>query len=649
MLSSIVPDTVTRDVDRIVGDGVVLFVRSENQSWVLCRSRPSTGDVRALIRTDMRGRFLEAVKARGGKPLALQSAYSEWLQVDEFASDELPLDEEWTRNIRCLDETITPPRIGLSDGVMLPNGWLGLRGCLPRVTADADSVTIEHRTTQSGAADSAELQLRSDGDSSGYAIPSSFGSGQHLSGRYILRAKLGNDVVAVRPVDFRAHAYGHDYRTPSNPARWLVESSLGDMVGLTSETPPSWEQRGSVTDVTRDLGDGKPLRLVGEYGASDGAQAFGEALAAIGSRRQGIDEPELIEWIGRTMGVRGSLAWDVARSWVEAGFLDCLVYRHWKKRTYYPRAPRLVIHRVKGVATVFATVVGLLPILSRRDVEEAAAARGLHGGYCTQSSPWVLPPLLLVASDEEVFENLRAACRLGPNELLPSLESCTVPIAATISHLNDTPLGYESSGVWDWTVGRFAREEHDSGPHLERLVRTDAPDVYVVRTTKEKVWHGWSRTWGFLIAASSRAMRLVERHGDSTVRIAARGVRLPMSIGRWSTAKSGICPGPSGPDGSSHDYLYTLSVFDPVARVEEILLDRRQTPQWSERARWLAVLASARTSASIGLTPVPPHARRIFALHSKVPALRQLAGLALVPRELLPQLLALTREIHHAM
>lgn len=643
-LSQMVPDASTRDVDLIVGQGVLLFTRSENQTWVLVRSRPSHGAVRALVRDDLRQDFDQDVRMRGGKPTVLPSGYTNWVHVENFSADELPLSEEWAQAVRCLDETITPPRISLHGGVILPNGWLGLRPCLPRVSAEGDEVTIAPASPQRGT-HAQETRLEATEDTDTYSIPGSPSLAGDLSGRFVFRARVEGDVVAVRHVNFRSHGYGHDYCRPTVPERWLRESGFADMVPFTAEDPPVCEAVGQTTFALQCRRRQKDLlefeRATGPRCVQDAAEIF----AALGVRRRGIDEPELIGWLQRTLELGSPLVWDVARAWVEGGFLEALTYRHWKKRTYFPRRPRPVIHSLDGGRTIRATVVGLLPILSRRQAEEAASARGLTFGYREQACPWTPAPLVIEADDIDSFGDYFSAAGLGQPDLLPSPDQCVVSIDAVTGTFAERPLGYERVGTWDWAARAFVDRDEQSDVQLDRLGRPDAPDVYVVSHAGQPIWVGWSRTWAFLLAAAKRRVPLVERHEDGTVRVAAAGVRLPVSLGRWSVAVSGVCPGPVS---SGECYSYDFAASDHAVPIERLLGSGATAPQWGERARWVATMATAWARNRADFVRLSSRTRSLLRECSAVEGLDSLARLTAAPKPLLPHVLALVREIEHS-
>lgn len=643
-LSSLVPDATTKDLDRIIGEGVLLFGRSENQSWILCRTRPVLGEVKGLIRSDIGERFLEAVRARGGNPLGLSSPYTGWIQVDRLLAEELPLGEWCPGRVGCLDETVTTPRISLCDGVIVPGGWLGLRASLPRVLVDAESVTIEPVVDPAPPL-SAEVTLRPESDGA-FSIPEVPSLERDLLGRFRLRARHEKDVLAVRTISFRPYASGHDYCLPSDCGRWLVESGCGDLKGLPSAELPSWESHAS------ELDDGvmppclDPNHLTASYSGAEDVRSVVEILAAVGQRRQGIDEADLIEWARRALGVDGPPVWDVIRSWVESGFLECTVYRHWKKRSYFPRRPRLVIYRRRGGTFLNAVVLGLLPSLSRQQLEEVAQRRGARLGYRPQRCLGALPLPLLEAPSVEILDELRTTCELAPSEMLPPLESCAGPVGSP-GGLSERPAGYESAGVWDWTEARFVQGTRIEGPSLERLIRVDAPDIYVVNANGQDEWVGWSRTWGFLTAANAQRRKIFESGGASSLRIVAEGVHLPVPLARWACATTGICPGAIGCDPASRQYVYDFPTSHPIRVVERLLFGREETLRWTQKASWLITAMAARVRTTDRLVSIPADVRAVFLDVHGAPALRQLGQTNAVPLELLPLLLALKREIEY--
>jgi hypothetical protein len=611
------PGLRTSPISRAVGEGVLLFQQVDSAIWELALTRPSEGRVRVLVRTRLSSGFLRLLS--GPKRQAHETRFDDWQEILTFDVTELAEprgpDVSELAAVHCLQRVEVGLQLHLVGGIRVDGGYLGLRELLPEAHCPGAEHTALFRLSEEPgelrSALVAALEQQSE-------RPGVFGwSPGHddLEGAYVLAGMQEGRVVAPRRVLFHSRGLRHDYESPTNPGRWLVETSTSDVTpaGQGSEVFLETELSRPIPLPTIETVSTEAIRVLTNRSVDDAVEhdRLVEVLAAISVVRKGIAEAELIEILGRIVPqAHGFAVWGIIRGWVEAGYLDCLTRRQWRGRVYFARRPRMILMPNSDLPSIRGVLYGLAPYRLRTTAREVFS----HGGATSLPAASLSPSV--PAPQAWRFESLEHAttmvAELGgvdtssvrePRDLVGDIDGAVTDEAPL-------PPGYEFQRAWNWTAGGFRQPTRNvlaDEVRIEYFARTNGPDRYVItagdhrRTTLSRSWallHGFRRAGrkAFAPAGSTRFVR----PGDD-------GPQVPLPIARAIGLRSGIVSGPAEAVGVGRCYAYGTE--DPS--VQRWLLawlnGARIDGEVARRFAWLCAATSVRSTDAISL---PAHLRR---------------------------------------
>jgi len=245
----------------------------------------------------------------------------------------------------------------------------------------------------------------------------------------------------------------------------------------------------------------------------------------------------------------------------------------------------------------------------------------------------------------EVARVVSTAAGLALPERLMPLDECVSPVARVVAETTELRRNHRLAGFWNWEEGRFTSRPPLGEIQLEWYRREDVPDAYVVRKGGETVWHTLSRTWAFLLAADTRRASPFVPDGLRCLRRTQPGHCLPLPIGRWATAASGRCPGPSGSPAGEAGYTYPFPSAAYRDLAQRLLWPGSLPETLVARGRLLGNLALSRQPSPESMVAIPSWVSRILEQHAAALGCARLAHAACVPRRVLPQLLSFARAV----
>jgi hypothetical protein len=659
---------------QIVREGVLLFVSDEWGVRQLTPSRPVDGTVHALVRDDLVSGFV-SMMPRDRRPRHFRSTFDHWSETTPFEAEVLTCFDRVSRGpfseVKCLQPTITPPKISLSGGVRIEGGFLGLPCCLPTVTAaGADSVTLYLVEKTSGREERTEwASLAADGRvTSKFTFPETVQ--ELLDGVFLLIARAGQDVLARRQVSFRGSLIVGEYKSFANPADWLVEST-GPAVVDASEAEPeieapsapdsvstarmfNWRVAPEISEVRR-----REVRLVpSAFGTTPDPRfhttthdddqrhmQFVECCAGLAANRKGIEESEFLERLQTTFGIgETALVWDVVRAWSESGSFDRAVYRPWRGRRYFARAPRFVLSREGG--EVHATLCGLATWSTRDRIRASAHTHGARARSTQSYSAWIPAPVRWSADSPEAFHRITQEAMLSPSLWVRPLSEFVFPVAQVLSDGDTEPFNYATYGWWNWDRETFGQGESrpNSEIEVEWLRRSDRNDRFVVRRNGESVWSTVSRNWAILAAYTLAGRAPFARAGrNSLVRSVHGQVYLPLPAARALSARSDTAAGPCFSPEGNRGYGYSFRSGSVRESMLDLLWGLIGRPLPPHDVRWLLALARRRDFApGQPRVPIPAALRNLLPVGSADFGVGELERMR-VPASLLPHVDRLLR------
>jgi hypothetical protein len=616
-----VPGLGSSPIPRAVREGVLLFQRLDSATWGLAERRPNEGRVRVLVRSELSASLLRLL-ARSRRE-SRETSFDDWRELADFDVTELAdpraAGVAELASVRCLQRVEIGPQLHVVGGIRLDGGFLGIGGLLPDVhCAEAQRVDLFRVSEQSG-----ESRSTSDGtlerDSERRGV---FGwplVNRDLEGAYLFAGMREGLVVASREVRFHSRGLSHEYSSPTNPARWLVEAGTVDIA-----PPPEVldvflaQQSGGGPEPVVDTALAEGLPVLTHFSADEKAEhdRLIEALAALSVSRKGMAEVELVEILGKTVPeVTGFAAWGMIRAWLEAGYFDCLTQRRWRGRVYFARRPRLVIVR-DSARSMRVVLHGLSPYRLRataRDVFARGGAKLLPAVSLSRFVPAHLSWRLESAEHaSEVAKELGTLDTAGVREP----ESLAGDFGAAVSDDAPLPSGYEQQLTWDWDAGRFHRPHGRSAVNevrIEYFTRTNGPDRYVITAGGERrttLSRSWALLEGFRRAGkkafSPAGSVVVVRSGDD-------GPHVPVPIARALALRAGIVSGPCEDGSVGRHYAYAVAGLSEQRWLVKWLSGAKIDEELGRRFAWL--LAAASSPGADGLLLPSDLRRRLRDLH----------------------------------
>jgi hypothetical protein len=371
-LADFLPSFKTSASSRAVADGLLIFGYNDYGQRELAVSLPEEGDLIAFVRTDLTALFLDALqRSNRGTVWKTESGYEGWDHVGGFSSRDLVrIDFRHAprlQEIRCLKPSIRRSKAHLLHGIRLDDGYLGRSGALPSLLTTEEVARVEaYRFDPDPGWQSQEIELtRNAADPLIFDFPDRDVVGKALDGRFRLDVEHHNELWTWQIVRFRSSVTSYRHRGPAIPAQWLVEGGTAPTISAAyirqvsiaaePDSPSEDLHNASGLNTPRLGNEAEPClaasvrALLSEPWVSAPAQSLPvippadlsdeqhsrlddliEICSAIALRRQGVAEPEMIEFFKKTLEMRDaprSLLWDVIRAWVEAGYMDLLTER----------------------------------------------------------------------------------------------------------------------------------------------------------------------------------------------------------------------------------------------------------------------------------------------------------------------------------
>ncbi len=568
-----------------IEQGVLLFAKTERSSWELTFTLQEGGLCRALVKDSLSSLLLSAFQ-EDKCPQRRTSQYRGWTELDPFPGEWLMSLRYDDRNplagIRCLQPTVRQARLSLVGGCQIDGGYLGIPECLPSIrsplSTNVELVPLEPKMS----GDSFHL-IRHTSDSVEFAFPSDFKN--KLEGRFYFIGRSGDRVLVRKEVVFRPDIVGYDYARPTKPDAWLVEAGGPDVitfgescskerddsyrprekkVGRYSGGTPAFE---SSTQFPQGMGTREWSRFPSSispkfqtYGELEDFGAAGrlmEICGGIAMRRKGIPEWEFLEYLKKALMVDRYRLWDVAYAWVEAGYLDRLMSRNWRRTDYFPRIPRFVL--VRNGLQVKGTLLGLATSMLRRRADVELLDRGCTQIKTFSFSEWLPPPPMWVTSDAKAFEEVSRSLALDEPTWVRPITEDLWSLSKIASGNGEPPRFHDCWGCWDWEHGWFAKDTKPTGHGVEvvRSLHIQKPPFYQVLADGGHVWWSTSRNWALLLAHALLGMPCFAFSGaDQVVRSTNGQVYLPFPIGRYLAATCPILSGPVSNQPGAYCYQF---------------------------------------------------------------------------------------------
>jgi hypothetical protein len=625
-----------------INQGFILFSADEEGQWLAVTSMPYGEALRALVRDDIIEQVLECV---GDQARSCPSRYTGWHELDELSSDGLLQSgiSERFPSIRCLQQVIDAPRLVVRNGIRLPNGWLGMHDALPEVvlTRLAEAAVVDimpHPNNESLE----PVNLRRQAGC--FTIPVATHLPVDLDGQFLIKARSANAVIATRTVDFRSHVLSFDFKAPSSLDNWMTEAGRSDFQSLTNKGPMPDEVSRAVSGASSDLlrADELPSGTFGKQGAK--TESLVEAVAGLALRRQLIKAADVAEWFSRILGIKGKRLWAVIRCWEEAGYLDALSFRRWSARGYIARRPHFIVSTRSTSPNVIAVLQGLTPASLLRAINEVATNLGLMVQRFP-STEMVPNPIIVRAGEREAIDALSLKVGLERSHELVPIKDCVLPVNDISTIESVLRKNHQLLGHWDWERGTFSNYKPATGVVVERYHRDEVPDAYLVRSGENVLWHSLSRTWAILVGLHHRRDRGFSERGIHVLESRYPCVNLPIPFGRWCTAASGVAPQLDAEGRFSYTFPSEQCRRDAISA----LWPKNPSDFLHARARQLDRLVLVRNGRFGEPIPVPSWVKNTLELHADRLMCKRLIQAIHVPRNLMPRVIALARELQQQL
>lgn len=539
----------TPAMQRVLNGRVLLFEPNEDDTWVLALSLPKGDRIRALIHADVIERIKVALTPCGVMPH--DSLYHGWFEIEGLSHAQIEAANLATllHDVDILQPTVDEPSLRLRGGVRTASGWLGSRTCLPEIWTRARCVEI----TAAIPSDSDEVACIGPSESGTYHLPGPPLVARDLDGECLIRARRSG-VVGSRKVRFVSRVLSCDFLAPSDTSNWLCEGGTIDVGPLSAElrTPDEIAVASPCTD---SLIWGRDR--TGQY-CENNASVSGliEVLAGRSLRRGILNSSEVVKWFYEILRLgQKSEVWAVVRSWIEAGVLDQFIHRSWRCTSYRARRPRFVITITKGELPIRGVLMGLAPNAIEEAVRRAAEHRGAEIERCHPVRSCLPAPLVLFTADLDTIATISRSAAIGEPEVVRPIGQCVCSFDEVERYRRELRKNHLPCGEWNWVGNYFDASEHTAEPGVKRFRREDAPDSYVVRFNGSEPTHTFSKTWALLIGSKANRQAILTADRGSRCILMRRGVHLPLPVGRWATATTGVCPGEI--DRDEYEYRFT--------------------------------------------------------------------------------------------
>lgn len=605
-----------------VDQGILLFYKTESLTWELEFTLQEYRECYAMVKNSLLEDFIRAFP----KEFRLESEpaqYKGWSLVDLHLIKDWQNELSFSQNkffadIRCLQPSVTGPRLFLIEGCPVDGGFLGITGCLPIIRATlSDAVHLD-------AIDTVKEKVRinltlMDRDSNDFSFPDDLQ--KPLEGRYRIVGSLSNRILVQREVIFYPEIVVNEYKKPSDLNAWEIEAGGPDVLKFGEvfhgspyqvkdqvrqqykaekkdtpsfnfavpiqrlKSPPiSWLKKRPVS---------LPKYSVWELEKLGKAARLMEVCGGLAIRRQGIPEGVLLNLVRDILGLNQyEQRWDVVRSLMETGYLDRLQFIRWRRTGYFPRVPKFILGTQGGMIRAVLFGLATTAIRNRADVE--LLGQGAEREQVSSFSPWVIPPPAWKSDSAEPYFKVSKYLGLEEPVWAEPLANTLWSMPDITANRDNPPQYYECSGCWDWDRGCFSQKLEQKGENVcvASFKRRDRPPYYQVKIDGDHVWWSTSRNWALLLAYQLKGEAVFTLNGDNQISRVSKGlVYLPLPIGIYLTKTGMAVPGPVG-DGQE-EYVYQ---FKDSKEREGLLaaiwggaeLNKKEMRRW---ARWILLMS----------------------------------------------------------
>lgn len=623
-----------------ISDGFLLFEETDDYVFILSATFPSSGRLRALVSDSLNRSFKLVLESIGITFDTRNSAFPGWSEWRGLTAEGLRR-ADFSRfaslqAVRALRLTVPPPEIKMRGGIRHGSSFIAMRAVLPAVeVSDADQVSIEltAREWQPLVADSEARDI--------WHFKPDLPSGQ-LLGSHRIVAFASSAPIAEKTVSFVETALSHDYKMPSDPDRWLVESTQVDTVpfpAAASSVQPVAVGPTSVRQIQNVTPDAQTL-LHESGSAPESLVPLILLLSSRFSAQRGLSEGEIVEIMKGELGIKPSKVWPVLRGWLESGMLDVLTDARWRARIYFGREPRLVVSRRRGLYE--AVLTGLVPpyLLERFDALSSVLRLSIIPRHSVSALVPALPrcrsnrlaPLGELARELNLSEIVQVR---APEALLTDIRAAATTAGSTA---NDSWPFFRR---WDWSRRSFSERplaESLSGISLDWCRRDDGPDRYKVYKDGSLLWWTRSRTWAVLAASTLADIQIFAIEPRGTMHSQGDSFYLPLPAARAVAWTGPMNSGPVTLRDGEGAYRY---VFHDDRSRDSVL-----AKMWPDKFD-IVQPASPLTTAALGValrTGVGPHIPVPVSLQQPLERIcyrAELQAPIFVPISALPRLYAL--------
>ena len=587
---------------QVVKDGLLIFQKVGGYYSARIKP-PEPGSVVVLINRCQLSRFLEALGPLDAQHKPSRYGDSQWYWLDRLDGQQILSrlkDREPFQSLSCLARTVRPASIGVQGGILCKEGsYLGRFHSLPEFRFEG----AQQMRLTPPAGINAALELKR--CQTGWRVVESPASRSGLEGEFKVVAETAADARAsMRRIRFQRDVLSWNYASPSDPDAWEIEAGLRDVTSLSPDDRSLWDI-GASWESEQYVEMATPMHTVrlDSTWRRTGLGDLVETLAAIGTTRtSGLAETELLDWFHRCLRIGDQdrrLVWEIARAWTETGLLQRASDRRWRAARYFLPVPRLCLSRVHNTGWQ-GVCIGLLPELASTRLVAAAHACGMATYWIASVSRWLPSGLVLSADNPEPLTKLARSQGLEIVVARP-LGDCLASLEQVLQ-TEEPPGNYTLHAVWNWEGGYFQRFQEPSkeldipGVYCYRRPSGDRRDYFLVRAENgQRLW-SYSRVWSLMAGARFAGRETYVYSSEEGFYRRARGIYLPMVVGRLAFALTGIAPGPVEQANGDIDYRYPVYNIEIAEVIGVCLLGwLRRNQEKSHVPEWLRALALARS------------------------------------------------------
>lgn len=532
--------------------GCVAFAQDDFGAWTDVGSLSEGQDFWLLV-SHAKGERVRATLASVGCLPDLCGAFGSsrtWMLVGPLTFSE-PLRGllEASLGDSIFEHRLAAPRIRVTGGLQLPEGYLFLPGCAPEVSMAGAAAFRWTALTGGPMPATGALSARSMGNELMFSF-SVADLRERLRGSHRLELvafDADGDLLDQTQLRTVPECIGWSVKQPNNPGRFREIGEAGDLAGLEESSESQSLGRAAHWDlrpVTQS-----PLQMARPRDIEVGAMPapwheLVEILTALFQRTATVPVQDMIGRIERVWDVGRGRAWGVLQDLIDNGLIEHRFSRHWHGSVCWACPATALIARMTDGAQV--RVLGLVPAAVRRELENRARIVGGRAWLVTSPDMRTCGVLLLQVP---ALDDAEALCR--------ELE---LPHRAQVREPEDRPLPpwaqllacrpIEPRGerrVWSETRGAFANEVAPSPaapsdePQLEQW-RLDGHQPRYVLRTKQFTWSTRSRMWAVLAHRAVAGAGLAEIATDGSVRLARPTLALPPRVAREVLRQGGgVC------------------------------------------------------------------------------------------------------------